>query len=102
MTDPCFDIAQLAHIELLTPKIEASLSFFKDVLGMCETERAGQSVYLRCYEERYHHSLKLTEAPVAGLGHTAWRTSSPEALKRRVEAVESTSFGRGWTDGDLG
>jgi catechol 2,3-dioxygenase len=67
-----------------------------------ETERRGQSVYLRGYEEQYHHSLKVTVAPRAGLGHVAWRTRSPQALERRVAAIETTGLGRGWFDGDVG
>ncbi len=40
-------ISQLAHVELLTPKPNETLWFFKDLMGMEETERQGQSVYLR-------------------------------------------------------
>ena len=60
MMEPIFDVAQLAHVELLTPDLEGTLCFFKDLLGLEETERRGQSVYLRGYEEQYHHSLKVT------------------------------------------
>ena len=102
MNEPIFDVAQLAHVELLTPDLEGTLSFFKDLLGVEETERRAQSVYLRGYEEQYHHSLKVTAAPRAGLGHVAWRTRSPQALERRVAAIEATGLGRGWIDGDVG
>ena len=37
--EPIFDVAQLAHVELLTPDLEGTLCFFKDLLGMQETER---------------------------------------------------------------
>ena len=67
---------------------------------MQETARTGGSVYLRGYEEQYHHSLKLTAAPQAGAGHVAWRSRSPQALERRVAAIEAAGLGRGWTDGD--
>ena len=89
-------------MELLTPDLDGSLGFFRDLLGMQETARAGGSVYLRGYEEQYHHSLKLTAAPQAGLGHVAWRSRSPQALERRVAAIEAAGLGRGWIDGDLG
>lgn len=102
MTELQFDVAQLAHVEIFTPKPDATLWFFKEILGMEETKREGQSVYLRAYEEFYHHSLKITERNRPGLGHVAWRTSSPEALERRVAAVESFGLGRGWIDGDNG
>ena len=102
MNEPIFDVAQLAHVELLTPDFEGTLSFFKDLLGVEETERWARSVYLRGYEEQYHHSLKVTAAPRAGLGHVAWRARSPQALQRRVAAIEATGLGRGWIDGDVG
>ena len=100
--EPIYDVAHLAHVGLLTPDLDGSLGFFRDLLGMQETSRAGGSVYLRGYEEQYHHSLKLTAAPQAGAGHVAWRSRSPQALERRVTAIEAAGLGRGWTDGDLG
>lgn len=102
MREPCFDVAQLAHVEILTPKPDETLWFFTQLLGMEESERAGQSVYLRAYEDFYHHTLKVTEAPRPGLGHVAWRTSSPQALRRRVAAIEATGLGQGWLEGDRG
>jgi catechol 2,3-dioxygenase len=100
--EPIFDVAQLAHVELLTPEFDGTLSFFKELLGMRETERQGRSAYLRGYEEHYHHSLKITEAPEAGVGHIAWRARSPQALERRVAAIEASGLGQGWSDGDAG
>ena len=64
-----FDLAHLAHVELLTPKPDESLRFFVDVFGMTETGRCGQSVYLRGWDDYEHHTLKLTESKVAGMGH---------------------------------
>jgi catechol 2,3 dioxygenase len=100
--EPIFDVAHLAHVELLTPDPKGTLRFFKDLLGMEETERTARSVYLRCYEEQYHHSLKITAASQAGLGHVAWRARTPQALQRRVAAIEGSGLGREWSKGDLG
>ena len=100
--EPILDLAHLAHIELLTPDLEGTTRFFTGLLGLQESARAGSSVYLRCFEERYHHSIKLTQAKQAGLGHVAFRTRSAAALERRVRAIEATGLGRGWSDGDLG
>jgi len=97
-----FDLAHLAHVELLTPKPEESLRFFIDVMGMTETDRRGDSVYLRGWDDYEHHTLKLTASKTAGMGHVAWRTTSPEALERRAAIIEHSGFGKGWHDGDLG
>ena len=40
--EPCFDIAHLAHVELLTDKPEASLDFFVNVYGLTESGREGE------------------------------------------------------------
>lgn len=100
--EPIFDIAQLAHVEIYTPDMEGTLWFFKELLGLEETERHGDSVYLRAYEDWYHHTLKVTKHDRPGLGHVAWRTTSPQALERRVRAIEETGLGDGWIEGDRG
>jgi len=102
MTEPIRDIAHLGHVELLTPKPEESLRFFRDVLGMEETAHEGQSVFLRGWGDYERHTLKLTEAAHGGAGHTAWRAVSPEALERRAKALEASGQGRGWIAGDIG
>ena len=96
------DVARIAHAELLTPKPDESLAFFVDVLGMEEEAREGQSVFLRGWGDYLRYSLKLTESPQAGLGHVALRAWSPDALQRRVAAIEETRLGDGWIDGDVG
>lgn len=102
MAEPIYDLAHLAHVELLTPKLEESARFFIDVMGLYETARRGDSIYLRGWDDYEHHSLKLTASPKPGLGHYAFRASSPQALQRRVTAIEQSGFGKGWSDGDMG
>ncbi len=97
-----FDLAHLAHLELFTPKPDESLHFFVNVMGMTESGRRGDSVYLRGWDDYEHHTLKLTAGKVAGMGHFAFRATSPEALQRRAAIIEQAGLGKGWTDGDLG
>ena len=96
--EPILDVAHLAHIELLTPKLEESARFFVDVMGMNESGREGDSVYLRGWDDYEHHSLQLTASSLPGVGHYALRTVSPQALQRRVEALEKTGLGLGWRE----
>ncbi|HUK97964.1 MAG TPA: catechol 2,3-dioxygenase [Gaiellaceae bacterium] len=102
MTQPLHELARIGHAELFTPKPEESLRFFVDVLGLEEEAREGSSVYLRGYGDYLRYSLKLTEAPQSGLGHLAFRAWSPEALERRVVAIQATGLGTGWIEGDVG
>ena len=97
-----FDLAHLAHVELLSTRFEESRNFFVNVMGMTESGRRGDSVYLRGWDDYEHHTLKLTASKTPGMGHFAFRAASPEALQRRVKLIEQAGFGKGWTAGDLG
>jgi len=100
--EPIFDLAHFAHLELLTSKLEESRNFFVDVMGMYETERKGDSIYLRAWDDYEHHSLQLTQSEKPGLGHFAFRASSLQGLQRRVEAVEKSGLGKGWKEDNVG
>ena len=97
-----FDLAHLAHAELLSPRPEDSLHFFTEVMGMGVSGQEGDSVYLRGWDDYEFHTLKLTASKVSGMGHFAFRASSPDALERRVQALSTVDLGLGWVEGDLG
>jgi catechol 2,3-dioxygenase len=100
--EPIMDVAHLGHLELLTPRPDESLRFFVDVMGMTESGRQGESVYLRGWDDYERYSLKLTASNTSGLGHAAFRARSPQALQRRVDALDRSGHGIGWHEGDLG
>ncbi|WP_417686842.1 catechol 2,3-dioxygenase [Roseibium sp.] len=102
MQEPCFDVAHLGHVELLTNKFEESLDFFVNVYGLTESGRDETSAYLRAFDDYEFHTLKLTRSDTTGVGHIAYRTSSEAALQRRVKAIEEMGCGIGWVEGDLG
>ncbi|MCF3936933.1 VOC family protein [Gordonia tangerina] len=97
-----FEIAHLARVELFSPKPQETEDFFTRFLGMYVTQREGQSVYLRGYEDPYQWSLKITESDQAGMGHAALRTSSPEALERRVKSLKDGNVDGRWSEDQFG
>ncbi|HZD91625.1 MAG TPA: VOC family protein [Pseudolabrys sp.] len=100
--EPVYDIAHLGHVEILTDKPEESLDFFTRIYGLSESGRAGDSVYLRAFDDYEFHTLKLTAAKTTGMRHLGYRAASPQALARRVKAIEALGAGIGWHDGDEG
>ncbi|WP_028060052.1 VOC family protein [Candidatus Solirubrobacter pratensis] len=88
-------IAHLGPVELLTPKPEASLAFFHDVLGMEIESQAGQSAFLRGWGDYQRYSLILTEAPAPGLAWMGLRAWDQESLERHALAIP----GGRWEDG---
>lgn len=103
MTEPCFDVAHLGHVEVYSDKFDESLDFFTRVYGLKLSALDGDSAYLRAWDDYEFHTLKLTKHHTTGVGHVAYRCSSPEALERRVAAIEASRFkSLGWVDGDKG
>ena len=101
-SEPIFDVAEFSSFELFSPDVDRTLWFFKDLLGMIETERSGDSVFLRGWHDPYNHSLKVTHRDHAGMGFAGWRATSKPALERRVKALKETGRGRGWVEGECG
>jgi catechol 2,3-dioxygenase len=99
---PLHDVAHLAHVELRTAVPEQSLDFFTRYLGLTENGADGDSVYLRAWDDYENTTIKLTAHSTSGVGRTNLRASSPEALQRRVAAIEAAGRGIGWADGDPG
>lgn len=103
MTNPPLgDIAHLGHVELLTPDLDASVGFFTDYLGLTVNGRSGDSVYLRTFDDYEHHSLVLTANDKPGIRRTALRTSSEEALRRRVKELEAAGHSGRWAEDEPG
>src|SRR4051794_12533012 len=81
-------LSQLAYAELISPKPDETVRWLIDVLGLEETTREGQSVYLRGFCEFLHSSLIVTEGPEPALGRVGFRTygpEDPEIISKRVE-----------------
>jgi catechol 2,3-dioxygenase len=73
-------VYKLGHVQLVTPDLEKSLWFFRDLVGLdhIDTGHDGR-LYLRAYNEHEHHSLVLREGPT-GIDHFAFRAASAEHL----------------------
>lgn len=95
-------ISQLAHVELISTDLEATISFMHDFMGLELTERTDDTVYMRAWNDYFHHSLKVTRGEKAGLGHIGWRATSEEGLQKAVEVLEQKGLGKGWIEGDRG
>jgi catechol 2,3-dioxygenase len=92
------DVAHVGHVELLTPRPEQSLAFFTAVVGLHESTRAGDSVYLRAWGDYERHSLKLTAHTTSGLGHVGLRVRDAAALRDLVAGLERSGASGRWVE----
>lgn len=92
------ELHSLGHVALETPDLEASLSFFRDAVGLKEVDRADGTVYLRAVDEFTHHSLSLTEAEAAGVDHVGWQTRDPESVAGFADRLSGLGVDVTWID----
>ena len=101
-SEPIWDLAHLGHMELLTPKPEKSLQFFVDVMGMTETARKGDSVYLRGWDDYEHHSLQVHRVENVRNGSHGVSRAQPAgagAARGCIEGIGIRSRLDGWRSG---
>lgn len=86
---PDFNITRCAHAEFRVTDLERARSFYVDALGMLETDRDDEHLYLGGLEERDKYSLILRKSDSAGMGHIAFRVASPDDLDRIAQVYET-------------
>jgi catechol 2,3-dioxygenase len=96
------DIAHVGSVELFTPVLEETRAFFVDLMAMKEVHREGDSIYLHSWDDYERYTVKITARDRAGIGRTFLRAASPQALRRRAEAIEVAGLGTGWSESEFG
>ena len=92
------DIAHVGPIELYVTELEPSVRFYVDQLGLSEVERTDDRAYLRTWDDYGAITLTLIKGTRPGVGRTFMRAAGPNALRRRVAAIEAHGIGEGWTE----
>src|SRR5579872_3735166 len=95
---PPIHVLRAGHVEYLVTDLEAARHFYVTLLGFVETATDDDALYLRCLEERQHHSLVLRRAPAPGAGHIAFRVAADEDLARVAELAERQALPCRWVD----
>jgi catechol 2,3 dioxygenase len=96
------DIAHVGSVELRTPKLEESVSFFVDIMGMDRVGERGDSVYVHAWDDYERFTVKLSAHETSGVGRTYLRAASPESLQRVVDRIEAAGRSGEWVEDELG
>jgi catechol 2,3-dioxygenase len=83
-------ILRLSHVEIRVPDLELATAYYVEVLGLIETAREPERVFLKCWDEHQHHSVVLTYAPTHGLAHLGFKVTDAADLdlyQARLEAA---------------
>jgi catechol-2,3-dioxygenase len=82
-------ISQMGHVALRTTDLEASVRHATDILGLRETERARDAVYLTC--GRNHHDLQLIRAGHAAFDHFALEAAGDAAFDEILARLQRSN-----------
>ena len=98
------EIAKLGHVALVSCDLEKSLYFFKEIIGLEETEEVNGVHYLRAYSDFQHHTLSIEAGESGYVKHIGWRTKTPHCLEGftqllQQQNVELTKVPKGTTPG---
>jgi catechol 2,3-dioxygenase len=81
-------ILRLSHVEVRVPDLELATAYYTEVLGLIETDREQDRVFLKCWDEHQHHSVILRFAPTYGLEHMGFKVEHEDDLAALEAVVE--------------
>ncbi|QBD77761.1 3,4-dihydroxyphenylacetate 2,3-dioxygenase [Ktedonosporobacter rubrisoli] len=99
LPQPEFNVLRAAHAEFYVRDLGRAREFYVDLLGFVETEHDDEHLYLRCLEEREHHSLVLRKGAQSGASHIAFRVASPDDLERLALLAKQQKLPQRWITG---
>lgn len=96
--NPAFNTTRASHVVLSVTDLEASRSFYCDVVGLIESDRDNETVYLRGLEESSHHSLVLKKGRSASCHRIGFRTLTDDDLEKAARYFEKIQVACSWAD----
>jgi catechol 2,3-dioxygenase len=85
-------VLRLSHVDITVTDLDLATAYYTTVIGMVEVAREPGSVYLKCWDETDHHSLRLTYAPRTGFDLMSFKVDRDDDLAGFENAVTRYGF----------
>lgn len=85
-------ILRLSHVDVSVTDLDLSTAYYTQVMGMEVTARTDDAVYLRCWDEEDHHSLRLRYAPRVGMDLMSFKVHHADDLADLEQRVSRYGF----------
>ena len=85
-------ILRLGHVDVAVVDLDLAVAYYTEVMGMLEVERDDTSVYLKCWDEPDHHSLRLVYSPRMGIELMTFKVEHSDDLSDLENAVSRYGF----------
>jgi catechol 2,3-dioxygenase len=85
-------ILRLGHVNVTVTDLDLATAYYTEVLGMDVVARSEDSVYLKCWDEEDHHSLRLRYAPRVGMDLMSFKVHHEDDLGDLENKVSRYGF----------
>lgn len=79
---------RIGRLELRVLDLEESVDYYTNIIGLQETGRDGDRVYLKAWDEYDHHSIILQKSDSSGMDHLAFKVKSIHELEKLEFKIE--------------
>jgi catechol 2,3-dioxygenase len=73
-------ILRLGHVDVTVTDLDLTTAYYTEVMGMEISALTDDSVYLKCWDEEDHHSLRLRYAPQVGMDLMSFKVHHEDDL----------------------
>ncbi len=94
-------IYRLGHVQVKVPDLELAAAYYTEVVGLRETGRDDNRIYLKAWDEQHHHSVVLQYANRYGVDYVAWKCESFDDLAYFEKKLENYGYHVERLDADM-
>jgi catechol 2,3-dioxygenase len=94
-------IWRLGYVEVRSLDLERDTQFWRDVVGLVETERGDGKVYFKCWDEQDHHSVILKQDTKAGIERVAFKVEGAKDLEYYQQKLHDAGVETAYVPGDI-
>lgn len=81
-------IIRLGFVELRVDDLDQASDFYREILGLQETQKEDGRLFFKCWDEYDHHSVVLKNGPSPGLVKLGWKVESERDLEQVERKIE--------------
>ena len=81
-------ILRVAHVDVTVPDLDLASAYYTQVIGLLVSATDDDSVYLKCWDEEDHHSLRVRYGPRVGIDSFTFKVDQDDDLATLESRVE--------------
>jgi catechol 2,3-dioxygenase len=81
-------IIRLGFVELLVNDLSKASNFYRQILGLQQTQAEDGRLFFKCWDEYDHHSVVLKNGSNPGLVKMGWKVESEQDLEQLERKIE--------------